>query len=156
MIKWGLTTHDAHLQTDIVPAGFQIEQKLHLEHAHDPHRIIVEQPEPAHPERDAFLIKFQRPLLSTVVFQTRFHSTSGKLQYAVKEGKVSNFADDDWCYSQRGPSFPFASASRPGLPADQSLFGIRCDQSGMAALPRSRGRRVRQAMARGHWIELVP
>lgn len=61
VIKWGLTTHDAHLQTDIVPAGFQIEQKLHLEHAHDPPRIIVEQPEPAHPERDAFLIKFQRP-----------------------------------------------------------------------------------------------
>ena len=23
VIKWGLTTHDAHLQTDIVPAGFQ-------------------------------------------------------------------------------------------------------------------------------------
>ena len=38
VIKWGLTTHDARLQTDIVPAGFQIEPKLllHLEHARPP------------------------------------------------------------------------------------------------------------------------
>ena len=141
VIKWGLTTHDAHLQTDTVPAGFQIERKLHLEHAHDPPRIIVEQPEPAHPERDAFLIKFQRPAtkLSTVVFQTRFNNTSGRLQYAVKEGKASTFADDDWCSSstQAFNSFRERNNYKSSRTASGPvLFGIRCDhvQSELAAL----------------------
>lgn len=112
VIKWGLTTHDAHLQTDIVPAGFQIERKLHLEHAHDPPRIIVEQPEPAHPERDAFVIKFQRPA-------TAFNGcVPNKVSQYVGQDAIRwiTFERKKWGQRSLLPSLSSISAQEPPLP----------------------------------------